>query len=315
MNSLPTFPVQAQKDEPLSHHTSIHVGGPADYFLVADSQEQIVQVAEIARTSDLPLTIIGGGTNILVSDTGVRGIVLRLLQTHVVIEGSTLSVGAGYNLTRLAALVAQQKLTGMEFAFGIPGTVGGAVYGNAGAFGRSMANIVDTITILTKHGTIETRTSDQMNFRYRYSILKETKETVLEVRIHLEHGDAMAITELQKQHLLYRREHQPLALPSLGSVFQNFPLDAFTPDLVQQYGLAKHAGNGTVAAGYLLDRLDLKGTRVGDAQVSEKHANFIVNHGNATAEQVVMLIGILKQKARMAFGGLALLEEIQYLGF
>lgn len=295
--------------------TWMKIGGPAQYFLEARSKEVMIDAVQWARASCIPFVVIGGGSNLLVADRGYEGLVIRAVDSSIAFNGARVTVGAGFNLGRLAARAAEHSLAGLEFAMGIPGTVGGAIRGNAGAFDGEMKDVVATVTVLTEGGTVVKRSRSELDFRYRHSRFKTNQEVILEAALELTHGDQAAIRALQRERLEYRRTHQPLEFPSLGSVFKNIPLSVFSPSLADRYGLEEASRNGLVPAGYLLDRFELKGTTIGRAQISEKHANFIINLGGATAEHVLMLMGIIQQKVRTALQGARLEPEIQFLGF
>lgn len=298
----------------LAPYTYIKIGGPARYFLQAATADDLAQAVRTAVELKIPYRVIGGGANVLIHDRGFEGFVIRNITDDVEIEGTRVTVSSGYNLTRLAGLAATKGLAGLEFAFGIPGTVGGAIYGNAGAFDGEMKDVVVSADVLTANGVVVTLPREAFRFLYRHSALKDEYAVVLRAVIALRQGDRAAIQKLQHERLRYRKERQPLEKPSLGSVFKNIPLEEFPKALYARFGLPETASHGYVAAGLINDRLELRGMRIGDAQLSEKHGNFIVNLGHATSEQVVMLTSAIKQKVRTECSGLELHEEIQYLG-
>ncbi|MBI4415172.1 MAG: UDP-N-acetylmuramate dehydrogenase [Candidatus Kerfeldbacteria bacterium] len=317
-SSFPALAAQLpglQRNVWLAPYTTVKIGGPADYFLVARSADVIERAFRAASELYIPCTVLGGGSNVLIADSGVRGLTLRLFDETVLFSGTSVTVGAGFNLSRLAQLAAERSLSGLECAMGIPGTVGGAVRGNAGAFGWEIKDVLVRIEMLTDHCTRVVLTPAEMEFGYRTSRITETHETVLSVTLALRKADATSIRSSTQEKLAYRRERQPLDRPSFGSAFRNVPLTTIAKRVQEEYDMTAQTVRGMVPAGFLLDRLDLKGYRVGDAQVSEKHANFLVNCGSATAEQMIMLVGVLKQKVRTAFGGLELKEEFHYVGF
>lgn len=314
---------QLQKETPnvqenvlLGPLTYMKIGGPARYFLQASSATELENAVRQAMKWNIPFRVLGGGANVLVSDKGFDGLIIRNITTGVHFFGTTVTVSAGYNLTKLAGEAAKKGLSGLEFAFGIPGTVGGAVYGNAGAFNSEIKDVLVSAKVLFPDDVREMSSTD-LGFQYRHSVLKEDGKygVVLEVELALKQGTTGDIHVLQKKRLDYRKEHQPLDRPSLGSVFKNVPVTDFPKDLLEKFDIAHHSAGGIVAAGYINDRLELKGMRIGDAELSEKHGNFIVNLGSATAEQVIMLVSAIKQKVRVGCGGLEMHEEIQYLGF
>lgn len=300
----------------LAPFTYMKIGGPAKYFVQTGSAAELKSAVCSAIELNIPFRVLGGGANVLISDKGYDGLIIRNITTDVHFSETMATVSAGYNLTKLAGEAAHKGLSGLEFAFGIPGTVGGAVYGNAGAFNTEIKDVLIAAKVLFPDG-IRQMSAVDLGFQYRHSVLKEEGKygVVLEVQLSLKQGDTAEIHTLQKKRLDYRKEHQPLEKPSLGSVFKNVPVADFPKDLLEKFDIEHHSADGVVAAGYINDRLELKGMRIGDAQLSEKHGNFIVNLGSATAEQVIMLVSAIKQKVRVGCGGLELHEEIQYLGF
>lgn len=313
--------MNGEKDEIKEHirlapFTSIKVGGPARYFVQAGSVDKITAAARWAREKSLPIFILGGGTNLLISDTGYDGLVVRVVDSSANFhEDGVGEASAGYSLSRLAAEAASRSLSGLEFAMGIPGTVGGAIRGNAGAFSGEMKDVVRSVTALVSDGSVKTRAVDELDFQYRHSLFKTNTEIILSCVIQLQKGDREEIRALQRERLEYRRTRQPLESPSFGSTFKNVQLAALDPELEERFHFSSVAANGVVAAGYLIERMELKGFSVGGAQVSEKHANFLINTGDATAEHFVMLIGIIQQKARTVYRGLRLEPEVQFVGF
>lgn len=305
-----------QENVSLAPFTYIKIGGPARYFVQVGSLADLENAVRSAQILQIPFRVLGAGANVLISDQGFDGLLIRNITSDVHFSGTAVTVSAGYNLTKLAGETGKQGLSGLEFAFGIPGTVGGAVYGNAGSFGGEMKDVLVTAKVLFPEGVQELANKD-FGFQYRHSVLKEEGRygVVLEARLQLKRGDPAKINALHKERLHYRKEHQPLEKPSLGSVFKNVPVDQFPKALWEQFDIAHHSANGVVAAGYINDRLELRGMQIGQAQLSEKHGNFIVNLGGATAEHVIMLISAIKQKVRLGCSGLALHEEIQYLGW
>ncbi len=314
VNTLFTAIRNVQRAVPLAQCSSMKIGGPAKYFVQVSTSEELERAVRAAIDLKIPYVVLGGSSNVLISDTGFDGLVIRNISNEIQFDRSTVTVSSGYNFSRLAVLAAEHGLTGLEFACGIPGTVGGAVFGNAGSFGSEMKDVLQSARVLRQDGTVVTMSTDELQFGYRHSILKERGGIVLAVVIVLQKGEGEAITKLQQKHLAYRREHQPLDWPSLGSVFKNVPLSAFPQEYCKRFRIKEKKFTNVIPAGYINDMLELKGMRIGDAQLSDKHGNYIVNTGHATAEQVLMLISAIKQKVRTGCGGLALHEEIQMVG-
>lgn len=270
-------------DEPLANHTTWRIGGPADLLIQPKDKESLIKVLQIIHRHEIPWSVIGRGSNLLVRDRGIRGAVLKVTEglSHCEFRGEEVCVGAGYSMIRLAMETGKMGLTGMEFAGGIPGTVGGAVYMNAGAHGSDLSRILIEAEILFEDGEVKVLTNEEMNFSYRTSLLQQRKGIVVEARFRLEPGDRKEIAATLAANKERRRKTQPLQMPCAGSVFRNPPGD--------------HAGRLIEAAG-------LKGYRYGGAQVSEIHANFIVNRGGATATDVLTLINHIRSTIQTKFG-------------
>lgn len=256
---------------PMNKHTTWRVGGPADFLVWAESPQEVQTAIQIANEYQLPWQVIGNGSNLLVLDQGLRGITIKLsgALTSAVYQEQEAVAGGGMLLPKLAREFVKAGYTGLEFAGGIPGTVGGATTMNAGAHGNSLGDLVVWVEIVDGTGELRILRQEQLNFGYRSSILKETKGVVTQVGLKLVPGD-QKLSEVQLKEWLERRNRtQPVSQPNAGSVFKNPPGDS---------------------AGRLIEQAGGKGLRVGDAMVSEKHANFIVNLGNATAQDVLTLI-------------------------
>ncbi len=267
-------------NEPMSKHTSIKIGGPADVFIKATTIEEAKSIVEFANNNSLPLQVIGNGSNILVKDEGIRGIVLKLQLNQIVIQDHNdnnvyVVVGSGVVLGVLAQKLMQEGITGFEELSGIPGTIGGAVRMNAGAHGKEMKDIVNTTTYIDIQGNIHTITNIEQQFEYRSSIFAKEKYIILETTLKLQYGDKEKIQKTMEQYAKWRKDHQPLEYPNAGSTF-------------------KRGHDFTTAQ--LIDNSGLKGYTIGGAQVSTKHAGFIVNKGNATAKDVLDLIEYVKEQ-------------------
>ncbi len=267
---------KVKENEPLSNHTTIKVGGPAEIFVEPDSVDNLLKTMEIVQKYQLPWRVIGRGSNLLVSDEGIEGVVIKLGKgiDHLEIEGTQVRVGAGYSFIVLANALGRKGLSGFEFAGGIPGSVGGAVYMNAGAHGSDISKILEKARVLFPDGTVEWLTNEEMEYSYRTSVLQKKRPgIVLEAVFNLKEGDREMIAAEMKKHRTYRRDTQPVK-PCCGSVFRN--------------PLPEHAGK-------LIQDASLKGYSIGGAQISELHGNFIVNNGSAKAEDVLALIKHMKE--------------------
>jgi UDP-N-acetylmuramate dehydrogenase len=279
-------------DEPLAGHTTMRVGGPADLLVVARSASELVGIVGSARASSVPYVVLGRGSDLIVSDRGIRGLVILCrAETHR-FEGERLVAEAGLPLARAATLTQRAGLAGLEFGLAIPGSVGGAIWANAGAHEAEVAAVLESATILSADGSEREETPRDLGLAYRDSRLKHAPDLVLSATFRLRPEPPAVIKARLDEIRRWRREHQPINLPSAGSVFRNPPGDS---------------------AGRLIDGCGLKGRRVGGASISEKHANFIVNDRGATAADV----RLLAEQARAAVAtrfGVELVYEVQFMG-
>lgn len=281
-------------NEPMAGHTTFRIGGPADYFIEAGNEEEIRGVIGICREEHLPWFVIGRGSNLLVGDKGFRGVILSVYREFqgIEIEGETVRVRAGTLLTTLTGKLLEASLTGMEFASGIPGTVGGAVMMNAGAYGGEMKDVVREVTVLTPEGEILRLDAAEMKFGYRTSAAKENGYIVLSAVLALKKGAQDQIRGRMQELKAKRIEKQPLEYPSAGSTFKR-PEGYFAGKLIMDAGLA--------------------GACVGGAQVSEKHCGFVINAKDATAADVRELMNRVQKTVEEKFG-VRLEPEVRFLG-
>lgn len=283
--------------------TTFKVGGLADWLVDVNRSEAVEQVVDIARDAGAPLTILGGGSNVLVSDAGVRGIVVRVHGGDVRALSPTLvRADAGVTINGLVRWTVNRGLAGVEAWAGTPGTVGGAICGNAHFRGRLVSELIASVRLVTPGGTILDVARAEMEFGYDYSRLHRTREIVLSGDFHVMPGDPESLRAVARESLAFRKRTQPLESPSAGCIFQNpdpsrDPVPAGIPP----------------SAGALVDRAGLKGAREGAARVSTTHANFIVNEGGATARDIRMLIDRCKAEVHARFG-VSLREEIVFIG-
>lgn len=264
--------------EPLAQYTSLGIGGPADIMVFPEDVEDVRAVLTLCREEGIPYLVMGGGSNLLVRNGEFRGMVIHLegVFTHLHVEGRRVWTGAGVRLSRLVAFCSKLALTGVESLAGIPGTVGGAVKGNAGAFGGSIADHLAEVRLLSPEGEHQAFSRDQLEFSYRRSSLPEGC-VVLEAAFDLEPGDLVQIRRRVSENLVQRNRGQPVEWRSAGSVFKNPP---------GEY------------AGRLVEKAGLKGLRIGRACISPKHGNFIINLGGATAADVLALIDLMRHQVR-----------------
>ena len=281
-------------DEPMSRHTTFRIGGNADYFVKPGNADEVAAVIVVCREYNIPYFILGNGSNLLVSDDGYRGMIINIMDNmdSVTVDGRIITAQAGAMLVRVSVMARDNALTGLEFASGIPGTIGGAVYMNAGAYGGEMKNVVKTVRAIDEYGRIYELDSEKMDFSYRHSIVEERKLIVLEVTLELEHGSGEAIDNRMKELAEARRSKQPLEYPSAGSTFKR-PEGYFAGKLIMDAGL--------------------RGYSVGGAQVAEKHCGFVINKGGATASDVVELIRDVQHDVDDKFG-VTLEPEVKMLG-
>ena len=281
-------------NEPMKNHTTFKIGGPAQYYVTPESVNQIQEVVSLCRNINIPLHVIGNGSNILVGDDGVDGVVLALFNTFsdYEIKDNVITAQAGMGLIKLAVVALREGLTGLEFASGIPGSVGGAVYMNAGAYDGQMKDVVTSVTVLDEAGNIRILGRDELDMGYRTSAVAKNNMIVLQVVIELKSGDKEQIKARMNQLSELRKQKQPLEYPSAGSTFKR-PEGYFAGKLIADAGL--------------------KGYSIGGAAVSEKHAGFVVNMGGATAKDVVELTDYIKKRIMEQFG-VTLELEVKRIG-
>lgn len=280
--------------EPLAKHTYFGIGGEATAYIEVSTIDELSALAHFHRQWDVPIAIIGRGSNLLVSDTGFKGISVRLIGelAKSEVDGNTVSVGAGLSLPRLSKTMSRQGLSGVEFALGIPGSVGGALIMNAGAWGSSFGDVVTNVTVMDDSGELVNLNHAEANFEYRHSGL-DTYFCVTGATLELTPGDADAITAQMQAFYKQKVETQPFAEENAGCMFKNPPGDS---------------------AGRLIDISGLKGYRIGGAEVSKVHGNFILNIDNATAKDVLDLVAYIQQQVREKTG-ISLQTEVKRLGF
>lgn len=282
-------------DEPMWKHTTFRVGGNATYFVVPESGEQVKNVIQVCRNYQIPFYVIGNGSNLLVSDEGYSGVILQICSKmdRYEMEEGKIKVQAGALLTKVANRVSKEGYAGMEFAVGIPGTVGGAVAMNAGAYGGEIKDVITSALVLTKEGEVIRLDKDELNLGYRSSTVIDQEYIVLEAEFQLEKGNGEEIKAKCNENTKARMEKQPLEYPSAGSTFKR-PEGYFAGKLIMDAGM--------------------RGYTVGGAQVSEKHCGFVINKGQATARDVVDVITRVQEKVQNTFG-VTLETEVKMIGF
>ena len=275
-----------KQNEPMKEHTSLKIGGPAEFFVKVNSVEELKKILQFSKINKIPLTVVGNGSNLLVLDKGIKGIVIKTELKQIKIknineEKVELIVDDGIQLGLLAQKLLKEEITGFEELSGIPGTIGGAVVMNAGAHGKEMKDVVTEVTAIDYDGNMSIFTNEQSKFRYRHSKFSDGEYIILQVKLLLEKGKKEEIKSKMEEYAQYRKEKQPIEYPSAGSTFKR--------------------GTDFITA-KLIDEAGLKGYSIGGAKISEKHAGFVINTGNATAQDVLDLVKYVTGKVYEKFG-------------
>jgi UDP-N-acetylmuramate dehydrogenase len=331
-----------QKGVSLKNYTTYKIGGSAKYFFIVKNREELLNVIKLVKVHKLPIFILGGGSNILISDKGFKGLVIKIDITNIEfyphakrnivegknikkdhsrysvgVEGNKAFIGAGVNLTKLAYLSADKGLSGLEWSAGMPGTLGGAVHGNAHAFGTKISDIIESVEVINfKTLELNNFTKKQCQFSLKNSIFKENKNLVIvSAFLEFKEKDVGKIKNQIKEFLEYRRTMHPMNFPSAGSVFVNAEKKVNNKKLLEKFSeLNEYNKKGVIPSGYLIEKCGLAGKKIGKAQISEKHCNFIINLGGAKAKDVLYLINLAKKKVKKTFG-ISLKLEVQMVGF
>lgn len=293
LDDLSKNKIKYKSYEPMRNHTTFKIGGNADVFISIGSEQELKAVLNAAKECETPCFILGRGSNLLVSDGGIAGAVISLdALDGIEVRGDTLVCGAGASLKKVCLAARDASLSGLEFAYGIPGTVGGALYMNAGAYGGDMSQAVKSVQVYDRDGNKKTLNAEQMKLGYRTSVFKSTDLIITSVEFELKRGNYADIKAAMDGFLNRRREKQPLEYPSAGSTFK------------------RPTGN---FAGALIEKNNLKGVSVGGAQVSEKHAGFVINTGGASCRDVLTLIEKIQNTVKQA-DGIDLEPEVIFIG-
>jgi len=308
------------ENEPLSAHTTFKVGGSARYFFAAKSKEELLLAIKTADAAKVPYVVLGWGSNLLVSDDGYAGLVIKFTSDNFSVQGEEIYAEAGVNLSRLVGAATQAGLSGLEFAAGIPGSAGGAAAGNAGAYGQSFGDVVKSVAVYDQ-GQVKNISRAEMKYGYRESAYKHSSAVILSVTVVLRSAEPAKIQAQVRENILSRNAKLPFE-PSAGCIFKNIELANIEIDRVKilkeleidEREWQKVTAHGKLSAGYVIERLGLKGKQIGGCKISEKHSAFFVNVGGCRAEHVMMLISDVKMRARNRLG-IQLQEEIKYLGF
>lgn len=309
---------QIYSDEPLANHTYIKIGGPADILVETKTKDQLITVYQLAHRHHIPVFILGGGSNLLISDRGIRGLViknradaLKIAKFHgdikakkLHVDQAVLEAGSGVITNHLVRYSIDNGLEGLQFFLGLPGTVGGAIYNNSHYKHQLIGNFVHQVQVLDHQGHLKTYTQPDLKFRYDYSILQQTKELILSASFLLKGGDKQKLWDQATSYAKARAQTQPLSLPSSGCIFKNL-----TPDQAKQAGLKPDQ----TSAGFLIDQAGLKDTQIGQVKVSPIHANFFVNLGGGTASELKQLINLVQDKIKSKYH-ITLEPEVFFVG-
>ncbi|MFH1767197.1 MAG: UDP-N-acetylmuramate dehydrogenase [Patescibacteria group bacterium] len=302
-------------DEPLARHLNFRIGGPAEWFVEVKTVEELKEAYQIAKDNDVPIFVLGGGSNSLASDEGFAGLVLKIAMREIKFDETTVTAEAGVISSALARQTAKAGLKGFTWAVSLPGTIGGAVRGNAGCFGGETKDYLKSIEVF-RDGEIVTLMRDDLKFGYRDSVIKHSDDIILSATFELEKGDSVELNADIEEMLAKRKATQPTNAGSAGCMFKNYEFSDES-ELVKLKADAdipvSMLENKKISVGWLIDQMGFKGEKIGDAMVSEEHANFLVNLGKATASDVMQLISMIKMAARDRYG-IQLEEEVQYFG-
>jgi UDP-N-acetylmuramate dehydrogenase len=307
----------AKKNVLLKNFTTYKIGGPAKYFFVAKSKEKLIDALKIAKNFKVPVFILGGGSNLLISDKGFNGLVIKIDISSIEFKKNYIIAGAGASLTKLANLSASKGLSGLEWAAGIPGTVGGAIYGHAQAFGTKISHSIKKVEMINiETFQVKILSAKQCQFALKNSIFKKNKNLAIVFAVlELKTGKLKEIKEKIAEFITYRKTKHPINFASAGSTFVNPEIEIKNKKLLDKFPeLIEHNKKGIIPAGYLIAKCGLAGKKIGKAQISKKHANFIVNLGGAKAKDVLALLKLAKQKVKRTFG-IDLQIEVQFVGF
>jgi UDP-N-acetylmuramate dehydrogenase len=301
------------RDVPLSQYTRFGIGGPADFYIETADPASFAKALAMVRESGIESVVIGGGTNLIVADEGFRGVCLKLVSDRIRAEGPRVDVECGADLQTLVDFTIQRGLAGLETMTGIPGSVGAAVYGNAGAYGHSIQERVRVVRFLDGE-TVREFSNAECGFHYRESIFKNNKQwVILSATLEMEAGDAVVLQETADRILTTRNRKYPPTMKCAGSIFKNFLLSELPPEVVAEIP-GSVAIEGKVPSAWFLEQVGAKGMKRGGIEVADYHANLIYNAGGGTARDLIAIVDELKRRVRERWK-IALEEEVQYVGF
>ncbi|NCO05173.1 MAG: UDP-N-acetylmuramate dehydrogenase [Candidatus Magasanikbacteria bacterium] len=299
-------------NEPLAKHTTFKIGGPAKYIVIVERIQALKELLTFLNEQGIPLAILGGGSNMLASDSGFDGVIIQIADKSCTIKDTTVVAAAGMQTVALAQATIKAGLTEFEWGVGVPGTIGGAVRGNAGATGWEMKDNVEKVEVYRDGETI-ILTNSECQFGYRHSIFKHNNDIILRVWLALKKGENKDSLKQALQYIKYRNETQPKGYASTGCIFKNVETQQLKNPIKNLQEIPQEfLENNRIPAGWLVEQVHMKGKKIGNAEVSERHGNFILNLGGATADDVLSLIAQIKQQVEEKYG-IVLEEEIQIL--
>jgi UDP-N-acetylmuramate dehydrogenase len=310
--------IEIKKNISLALYTTFRIGGPARFFVEAKNEEELIEALRYAKENNLEFFILAGGSNVLISDDGFNGLVVKLNNRKSTVDRNTIKADAGISIAKLIKISTENNLAGLEWAGGLPGTLGGAIRGNAGTFGFSMKDIVESVKVLdTENLKIKDYDLKSCEFEYRNSVFKKNSNLViLSAVLKFRFGDMNESQKKVKESIEWRKSVFP-EIMSPGSFFKHTEPSEHNLKIIRKiprFSELKLHEKNTIPTGFVIEECGLKGKKMGGAMVSEKHANFIVNTGGATAQDVIMLSSFIKQQVRDKFG-VELAEEVRLVGF
>ena len=308
---------KVEKNYPLAHLSTYKIGGAAEYYIAVENKVDLQEVVQWAKEQVLPITILGGGSNILINDAGVPGLVIKIANDILTIDQEIIICGAGCEVKQVSETAYEQALSGIEWSIGIPGGMGGAIRGNAGAHGGSFDKVVTSVKIFDmKTGIFKKFLNNDCCFQYRHSVFKDDISLIVwEVTMQLQKGNKIEMAKVMEDYREYRRQSQPKE-PSAGCVFKNLlvtDVQKINPDVVAMAEADGKVRGGKIGAGYLIEKLGLRGYQVGGAMISDKHANFVPNTGTAKASDIIKIMTYVREKVKETYG-IEMEDEIQLIG-
>ncbi len=304
-----------QKNVPLKNHTTFKMGGPAEYFLMIEKKDDLVDAIKLAKTLKLAVFVFGGGSNLLVADEGIKGLVIKIYnESDIYVKGNKLIAHAGVPMSRVVEASITKSLKGLEWAGGLPGTFGGAIRGNAGAFGSEMKDSITSVEALDANLKLRKFNHQQCQFGYRTSIFKKKDWIVLSAMAELKKGVKEELRSIADSHINYRKEKHPLEYPNAGSIFKNVDVKKVPKKFLPLFlDKIKKDPFPIVPAAWFIIGAGLAGKRFGQVQISKKHSNYMVNLGNAKTKDIIKLIALTRQEVKKKYS-IDLEAEVQYVG-